>query len=52
MAGLLKQLSVFHKKDGNLVYTVRIAQGLLHMGKGLLTINPCVVHGAWPPSAF
>ena len=40
IAGLLKQLSVFHKKDANNLYAVRIAQGLLHMGKGLVTINP------------
>lgn len=40
IAGLLKQLSVFHRKEANTLYTVRIAQGLLHMGKGLVTVNP------------
>jgi len=40
IAGLLKALSVFHKKEADILYTVRIAQGLLHMGKGLVTVNP------------
>ena len=40
VAGLLRQLSGFYSKDADHVFCVRIAQGLLHMGKGLLTINP------------
>jgi 26S proteasome regulatory subunit N1 len=33
VAGLLRQLSEFYSKDAGHVYCVRIAQGLLHMGK-------------------
>lgn len=40
VAGLLRQLSDFYGKEAGHVFCVRIAQGLLHMGKGLLTINP------------
>jgi 26S proteasome regulatory subunit N1 len=40
VAGLLRQLSEFYSKQAGHVFCVRIAQGLLHMGKGLLTINP------------
>lgn len=40
VAGLLRQLSDFYSKEAGHVFCVRIAQGLLHMGKGLLTINP------------
>jgi 26S proteasome regulatory subunit N1 len=40
VAGLLRQLSEFYSKEASHVFCVRIAQGLLHMGKGLLTINP------------
>ncbi|GFH58366.1 hypothetical protein CTEN210_14842 [Chaetoceros tenuissimus] len=40
VAGLLRQLSEFYSKEAGHVFCVRIAQGLLHMGKGLLTLNP------------
>merc|ERR1719277_421642 len=40
LAGLLRQLAAYYAKDSNVLFIVRIAQGLLHMGKGLLTINP------------
>lgn len=40
IAGLLRQLSACHKKKADPLYVVRIAQGLLHMGKGLVTLNP------------
>lgn len=40
VAGLLRQLSDFYNKEADHMFCVRIAQGLLHMGKGLLTINP------------
>merc|ERR1712176_345839 len=40
VAGLLRQLSEFYSKEAGYVFCVRISQGLLHMGKGLLTINP------------
>lgn len=40
LAGLLRQLSTFYGKEPNLLFLVRVAQGLLHAGKGLVTINP------------
>lgn len=40
VAGLLRQLSEFYAKDASHIFCVRLAQGLLHMGKGLLTLNP------------
>eukprot|EP00525_Craspedostauros_australis_P009211 CAMPEP_0198126630 /NCGR_PEP_ID=MMETSP1442-20131203/45296_1 /TAXON_ID= /ORGANISM="Craspedostauros australis, Strain CCMP3328" /LENGTH=251 /DNA_ID=CAMNT_0043786449 /DNA_START=1 /DNA_END=756 /DNA_ORIENTATION=- len=40
VAGLLRQLSEFYSREASHVFCVRIAQGLLHMGKGLMTINP------------
>merc|ERR1719410_2140074 len=39
VAGLLRQLSEFYAKEASHVFCVRIAQGLLHMGKGLLTLQ-------------
>ncbi|GMH48092.1 hypothetical protein TrRE_jg8589 [Triparma retinervis] len=40
VAGLLRQLSEFYSKEAGHMFTVRIAQGLLHMGKGLMGISP------------
>jgi len=40
VAGLLRQLSEFYSKEAGHVFCVRISQGLLHMGKGLVTLNP------------
>lgn len=40
VAGLLRQLSEFYSKEAGHIFCVRIAQGLLHMGKGLMTVNP------------
>ena len=40
VAGLLRQLSEFYSKEAGQVFCVRIAQGLLHMGKGLVTLKP------------
>lgn len=40
VAGLLRQLSEFYSKEAGHVFCVRIAQGLLHMGKGLMTLKP------------
>merc|ERR1712050_90614 len=40
LAGLLRQLAAYYAKDSSALFMVRIAQGLLHMGKGLLTLNP------------
>jgi 26S proteasome regulatory subunit N1 len=40
LAQLLRQLASYYHRDQNSLFMVRIAQGLLHMGKGTLTINP------------
>lgn len=40
LAQLLRQLASYYHRDQNTLFMVRIAQGLLHMGKGTLTINP------------
>merc|ERR1719162_1212122 len=40
LAGLLRQLAAYYAKDANSLFMVRIAQGLLYMGKGLLSLNP------------
>jgi 26S proteasome regulatory subunit N1 len=39
VAGLLRQLGEFYSKEAWHIFCVRIAQGLLHMGKGLMRIN-------------
>lgn len=39
IAGLLRQLTVYYSKDEKKLFLVRIAQGLLHMAKGLATIG-------------
>ncbi|KAF0696800.1 Aste57867_12462 [Aphanomyces stellatus] len=40
VAGLLRQLSEFYSREANHLFVVRIAQGFLHMGKGLITLHP------------
>ena len=40
IAGLLRQLASYYAKDANQLFIVRIAQGFVHMGKGLMTIQP------------
>jgi 26S proteasome regulatory subunit N1 len=40
LAQLLRQLASFYHRDQESLFMVRIAQGLLHMGKGTLSINP------------
>ncbi|KAF8463501.1 armadillo-type protein [Kalaharituber pfeilii] len=40
LAQLLRQLASYYHRDMNSVFMVRIAQGLLHMGKGTLSVNP------------
>lgn len=40
IAGMLRNLSSYYYKDACLLFCVRIAQGLVHLGKGLLTLNP------------
>ncbi|KAI1918768.1 proteasome regulatory particle base subunit [Ophidiomyces ophidiicola] len=40
LAQLLRQLASYYHRDQGSLFMVRIAQGLLHMGKGSLTVNP------------
>ena len=40
VAGLLRTLAVFYKADAPALFVVKLAQGLAHMGKGLLSLNP------------
>lgn len=40
IGGILRQLSVYYSKEPSSLFLVRIAQGLLHSGKGLVTMNP------------
>ncbi|KAJ1536393.1 proteasome regulatory particle base subunit [Nowakowskiella sp. JEL0078] len=40
LAQMLRQLAAYYHKEPNCLFMVRIAQGLVHMGKGTMTINP------------
>lgn len=40
LAAMLRQLAVYHAKDANNLFMVRLAQGLTHLGKGTLTLCP------------
>ncbi|ESO00542.1 hypothetical protein HELRODRAFT_113093 [Helobdella robusta] len=40
LATMLRQLAVYHSKDSNNLFCIRIAQGLTHLGKGTLTLCP------------
>ncbi|CAL5411053.1 unnamed protein product [Camellia sinensis] len=40
IAGMLRNLSSYYYKESSLLFCVRIAQGLVHLGKGLLTLAP------------
>jgi 26S proteasome regulatory subunit N1 len=40
LAQLLRQLASYYNRDPSTLFMVRIAQGLLHMGKGTMSINP------------
>ncbi|EDV28694.1 uncharacterized protein TRIADDRAFT_36957 [Trichoplax adhaerens] len=40
IAGMLRQLAQYYYKDANNLFMVRIAQGLVHLGKGTMTVNP------------
>lgn len=40
LAQLLRQLASYYHRDPNSLFMVRIAQGLLHMGKGTTGLNP------------
>jgi len=40
LAQLLRSLASYYHRDENALFMVRIAQGLLHMGKGTISVNP------------
>jgi len=40
VAGLLRELSAFYAEDPSMLFMVRLAQGLTHAGRGLLTFAP------------
>uniref|UniRef100_A0A0E0N9T6 26S proteasome non-ATPase regulatory subunit 2 homolog n=1 Tax=Oryza rufipogon TaxID=4529 RepID=A0A0E0N9T6_ORYRU len=40
IAGMLRNLSSYYYKEAAHLFCVRIAQGLVHLGKGLLTLSP------------
>ncbi|KAF7528588.1 hypothetical protein G7054_g10123 [Neopestalotiopsis clavispora] len=40
LAQLLRQLASYYHRDQDSLFMVRIAQGLLHMGKGTMSLNP------------
>jgi len=40
LAGMLRQLALYYHKDANNLFMVRLAQGLVHLGKGTLTVSP------------
>ena len=44
VAGLLRSLASYYSEETNPLFMVRIAQGLLHMGKGLITLDPVYSH--------
>ena len=41
----MRQMAAYHSQDTNPLMILRMAQGLLHMGKGLMTLNPVNSHG-------
>ena len=40
IANTLRQLAVYYGKEPDHLFLVRVAQGWLHMGKGLMTLDP------------
>ena len=40
LAQMLRQLAGYYYKEPDCLFMVRVAQGLVHMGKGTLTVNP------------
>jgi len=40
LASMLRQLALYYHKDANNLFMVRLAQGLVHLGKGTLTVSP------------
>lgn len=40
LAQMLRQLSSYYQRDSDCLFMVRIAQGLVHLGKGTMAISP------------
>eukprot|EP01079_Euglenida_sp_SAG-EU17-18_P003961 gene3961-4321_t len=40
VSNLLRGLATFYQREPQYLFTVRVSQGLVHMGKGLLTLSP------------
>ncbi|KAF5336461.1 hypothetical protein D9611_006460 [Ephemerocybe angulata] len=40
LAQMLRQLAGYYQKEADCLFMVRIAQGLVHMGKGTIGVNP------------
>jgi len=40
LAQMLRLLAVYYHKNANCLFVVRIAQGLVHLAKGTMTLNP------------
>ncbi|KAI9183473.1 proteasome regulatory particle base subunit [Blastocladiella emersonii ATCC 22665] len=40
LAQMLRQLASYYNKDANCLFMVRVAQGMVHMGKGTIGLNP------------
>ncbi|KAH9962205.1 26S proteasome regulatory complex non-ATPase subcomplex Rpn1 subunit [Russula dissimulans] len=48
LAQMLRQLAGYYHKEPDCLFMVRIAQGLVHMGKGTIGINPFYLDRAIP----
>ena len=44
VGGLLRSLAGYYSEDANPLFMIRISQGLLYMGKGLLSLDPVYSH--------
>ena len=44
VGGLLRSLAAYYAEDSNPLFMVRVAQGLLHLGKGLISLDPIYSH--------
>ncbi|OAJ39350.1 U6 snRNA-associated Sm-like protein LSm5, variant 1 [Batrachochytrium dendrobatidis JEL423] len=44
LAQMLRQLAAYYHKEPNHLFVIRVAQGMLHMGKGTLTLNPFTIN--------
>ncbi|KAJ1665008.1 proteasome regulatory particle base subunit [Coemansia sp. RSA 1813] len=40
LAQLLRQLAAYYHREADMLFVVRISQGMLHMGKGTMSVNP------------